>query len=88
MIAIPLAGVLQVDPIGAGLLSLNGTLGLAGWQWLFLIEGLPAIALGFIAFAYLPDRPTDAHWLAPAGRDWLVGRLAAERRQREATAEP
>jgi ACS family tartrate transporter-like MFS transporter len=57
-------------------------LGLAGWQWLFLVEGIPAIFLGVIVLAYLTDRPETAHWLSPEEKDWLVTKLAAERDSR------
>ena len=59
-------------------------LGLAGWQWLFLVEGVPAILLGLIVLAYLTDRPETAHWLSSAEKDWLVSRLAAEHGSRGA----
>jgi ACS family tartrate transporter-like MFS transporter len=80
MIAIPLSGVIG-GPVSGALLGLNGRLGLAGWQWLFLLEGLPAVVLGFVVLAYLTDRPEDATWLTPAERDWLSTRLSEEREQ-------
>jgi len=61
------------------LLELNGLHGLAGWQWLFLLEGLPAVIMGTSVLFYLKDRPETTHWLTPAERDWLVETLAAER---------
>jgi ACS family tartrate transporter-like MFS transporter len=69
-------------PISGLLLGLNGWLGLKGWQWLFLIEGVPSCLLGFAVLRYLTDRPEQARWLKPAERDWLVARLAAERQHR------
>ena len=80
MIAIPISGVIG-GPISGALLNLNGWLGLTGWQWLFLLEGLPAVFLGFIVLRYLPDRPEEAKWLKQEQRDWLVSRLATERRR-------
>jgi MFS transporter, ACS family, tartrate transporter len=65
-------------PIGSGLLSLNGVLGLAGWKWLFIAEGLPTVVLACVVFSFLPDRPADARWLTPPQRDWLTERLAAQ----------
>ena len=78
MTAIPVAGIIG-GPISGALLGLNGTLGLAGWQWLFLLEGIPAIVLGVMVFRYLPDRPETAAWLEPEQRRWLTERLAIER---------
>jgi len=78
MTAIPVTGLVG-GPISVALLQLNGWHGLAGWQWLFLMEGVPAVVLGTVAFFYLTDRPEDARWLAPEERRWLVGVLAAER---------
>ncbi len=78
MTAIPISGVIG-GPLSGMLLGLSGRLGLAGWQWLFLLEGVPAIGLGIAVLGYLPNRPEDAAWLAPEQRKWLVERLAAER---------
>jgi ACS family tartrate transporter-like MFS transporter len=58
---------------------LNGTFGLAGWQWLFLVEGVPAVLLGVIVLVYLTDQPATAHWLTPAERSWLANELTDER---------
>jgi MFS transporter, ACS family, tartrate transporter len=70
--------VLLGAPLSTALLSLDGLGGFHGWQWLFVIEGIPAVLLGFVVLAYLTDRPADAKWLPPAQRDWLVARLAHE----------
>lgn len=78
MIAVPLSMVVG-GPLGGYLLGLSGKAGLAGWQWLFLIEGVPSILLGFLVLAYMSERPEDAAWLTPAEREWLSGRMAAER---------
>jgi ACS family tartrate transporter-like MFS transporter len=77
MTAVPVSGVIG-GPLSGALLSLNGLFGLAGWQWLFLVEGLPAILLGVIVLVYLTDRPETADWLSSAEKDWLASRLAAE----------
>ncbi len=82
MAAIPLSTVIGA-PISGGLLSLHGGLGLAGWQWLFVIEAVPAIILAGVVFFYLTDRPADATWLATDERNWLAERLELERRHRE-----
>ena len=83
MAAIPLSTVIGA-PVSGLLLYLHGGLGLAGWQWLFIIEAVPAIILAGVVFFYLTDRPTDAAWLAADERNWLSEKLVAERRQREA----
>src|SRR6201997_2934168 len=83
MAAIPLSTVIGA-PISGLLFYLHGGLGLAGWQWLFLIEAIPAIVLAFVVFFYLTDRPEEASWLASDEREWLSRRLLLERRQREA----
>jgi ACS family tartrate transporter-like MFS transporter len=78
MTATAMAGVVG-GPLSGALLEMDGIGGLAGWQWLFLIEGLPAVALGFVVLRVLCDRPEQAQWLEPHERSWLVARLAAER---------
>jgi ACS family tartrate transporter-like MFS transporter len=77
-VAIPLSQVLG-GAIGGSLLGLGGTANLSGWQWLFLIEGAPSFGLGIIVWFYLTDSPSEAHWLPPIDRDWLVARLGRER---------
>ena len=57
----------------------NGSLGLQGWQWMFLCEGVPAMVLGLLTLRLMTERPSDAAWLAPEQRDWLERELAAER---------
>ena len=81
MTAVPVSGVVG-GPLSGALLTLNGLFGLAGWQWLFLVEGIPAILLGIIVLVYLTDRPEAANWLSSAEKDWLVSTLAAERSSR------
>jgi MFS transporter, ACS family, tartrate transporter len=76
MMASPLAGVLG-GPISGLLLGVR-TAHLSGWQWLFLIEGLPAVLLGGVVLAYLTDCPEVAPWLATDERAWLTGELARE----------
>jgi sugar phosphate permease len=65
-------------PIGGMLLDLNGTLGLKGWQWVFMVTGVPAIIMGFVTLAYLDDRPESARFLTASEKDWLHDTLAAE----------
>ncbi len=66
-------------PISGWILDQSKSLGgLAGWQWLFLLEGFPAILLGFVVLFYLPDNPAKAVWLSPQERDWIIARYKAE----------
>ncbi len=71
-------------PVGGLLLRLDGVLGLAGWQWLFIAEALPTFAVFFATWKLLTDRPADATWLDPAQKAWLIERLSSEQAQREA----
>jgi len=68
-------------PLSGLLLELDGWHGLGGWQWLFLIEGVPAVVLGFITFAYLPDGPKNATWLSNEEKKWIDVTLERERQQ-------
>ena len=70
-------------PVSAWLLTLDGALGLQGWQWLFLIEALPPIIMCVVTWVLLTDRPKDAAWLRPEQRTWLQQRLDSEQSQRE-----
>jgi ACS family tartrate transporter-like MFS transporter len=74
MIAVPLAGAIG-NPISAWLLGLDGWYGLAGWQWVFLLEGLPSVLIGLSVLAILTDRPAQAQWLSEPQREWLIARL-------------
>jgi ACS family tartrate transporter-like MFS transporter len=58
--------------------------GLASWRWVFILEGIPPVVLGVFSFFYLTDRPSDAHWLSPEQKDWLMSALTREAREREA----
>jgi ACS family tartrate transporter-like MFS transporter len=82
MLAIPLSGVVG-GPISGALLGLHGAFGLSGWQWLFLLEGVPAVLLGVVVLRVLTDGPEDASWLTEAEREVLLSRLSAERTERE-----
>jgi ACS family tartrate transporter-like MFS transporter len=75
--AIPICGVVG-GPISGALLGLDGYLGLQGWQWLFLLEGIPSVLVGLAVLWLLPDRPRDARWLPPAERSWLEATLEEE----------
>jgi sugar phosphate permease len=80
--AIPVSGIIGA-PISGFLLTLDGMGGLAGWQWLYILEGLPAILLAPVVLIYLRDNPAEVKWLAPEERSWLVAKLAGEKKQRE-----
>jgi MFS transporter, ACS family, tartrate transporter len=77
MTAAPLSGVIG-GPLSGALLGLHQKAGLAGWQWMFLLEGIPAILLGGLAWAYLVDRPALARWLSDEQREWLQQTLDRE----------
>jgi ACS family tartrate transporter-like MFS transporter len=76
-VAWPLSTVVM-GALAGTLLGLQGTLGLAGWQWLFLIEGLPAVVMGIVIFFLLPEKPAEAKWLSPNEKEWLEQRLQAD----------
>src|SRR5690349_2472550 len=78
MMAAPVS-VIVGAPVSEALLKMDGVLGLAGWHWLFLMEGLPAVVLGLMALAVLTDRPEKAGWLPAPDREWLSRTMAAER---------
>jgi MFS family permease len=73
-------------PIGGALLDLDGFLGLRGWEWVFLVTGIPAVAMGFVALSYLDDRPETAHFLAPDEKEWLRRTLEQETRTMQKTS--
>jgi ACS family tartrate transporter-like MFS transporter len=66
------------SPISGALMELPRFAGLSNWQWLYLIEGAPAVVLGFVVLKVLTDKPEEATWLAAEEREWLVSRLNAE----------
>jgi ACS family tartrate transporter-like MFS transporter len=72
-----LAGVFG-GPISGALLKLGGIYGLKGWQWLFLLEGIPAVLLGLVTLYYLDDKPAEAKWLSPAEKTWLSETIQRE----------
>jgi ACS family tartrate transporter-like MFS transporter len=77
MLAIPMSYVVS-SAFAAPILALNGTWGIAGWKWLFILEGLPAVAMGVFCFFYLTDSPAKVSWLTEEERNWLTTTLAAE----------
>ncbi len=76
-VSLPLSSVVMGSVAGA-ILNLDGTFGLRGWQWLFLIEGFPAVLLSVVFLKYLPDGPNVAGWLTAPERIWIEAQLAAE----------
>jgi MFS transporter, ACS family, tartrate transporter len=83
MAAVPISGVIG-SPLSSWLLGLDGMLSLAGWQWLFIIEGLPSVLLAAVVWLYLPDHPRAARWLSSSEQERLEASLARERAHREA----
>ncbi len=81
MVASPLSNVVGL-PISAVLLHLDGHWGLRGWQWLFLVEGLPAILLSVVVMIRLTDRPAVAQWLSVEERQWLLSKVEGESKSR------
>ena len=82
MVAIPISSVIG-GPLSGLLLAMNGWLGLAGWQWLFIVEGLPAVIVGLMLLTRLTDRPEDARWLTADERRIVREQLAVEIKPKE-----
>ena len=82
MLAIPFSSIVGA-PISGALLNLSGW-GLAGWQWLFILEALPSVLMSIGVILYLTDYPVHAHWLEHEERDWLQARLDEEHRTKQA----
>jgi ACS family tartrate transporter-like MFS transporter len=76
-VAIPVSSFLG-SPISAALLGVDGWLGLHGWQWMFILEGAPAVLLGLFCLFVLSDKPSGARWLDAEQKEWLNGRLLSE----------
>jgi len=83
-VAIPVSSFLG-SPISAALLGVDGWLGLRGWQWMFIMEGAPAILLGLICLFVLSDKPSGARWLDAEQKAWLDSRLQSENREKNAS---
>ena len=84
MTAVVVAGIIG-GPISGALLSLDGVGGLAGWQWLFVVEGLPAVVLGVVVLRVLPGQPSEARWLTRDEQQALTAALVAEDASPEST---
>jgi MFS family permease len=82
MAAIPLSGVIGSPLAGWIMHAFGGLYGLRGWQWLFILEGIPAILLGIVAYLYLDDGPAASNWLSEDEKSLLLGELESDRRTR------
>ena len=80
MAAVPISIAIG-SPISGALLTMDGILGLHGWQWLFLVEAAPAVLLAGVVLIYMTDRPEKAGWLTDEERNWLVDEMRSEERQ-------
>lgn len=78
MTAIPLSALIGA-PLSGFLLETASFWSIASWKWMFIIEGIPAIILGVVVLVYLTDRPSEAKWLTPEEKDWLISRLSVEK---------
>ncbi|MFK4723971.1 ACS family tartrate transporter-like MFS transporter [Bradyrhizobium niftali] len=81
LVAIPVSSVIG-GPLGGMLLEMDGHLGLAGWQWLFIIEGIPAVLIGLALLKLLANRPQEATWLTPEEKRIIIASLDNEKRDR------
>src|SRR3978361_294771 len=84
-VAVPISTVIGA-PISGLLLGLDGMMGLKGWQWLFIIEGIPSMLLGIVTWFYLTDRPEKADWLTAEQKAWLAAKLQAETATKQAAS--
>ncbi|MYN11202.1 MFS transporter [Pseudoduganella aquatica] len=87
MVAVPMASFVG-SPLSALLLQADGMLGLRGSHWLFILEGVPTVAMGVVCLFFLTDRPQQARWLTEEQRNWLAGRLEQERNAKKGGAKP
>jgi len=81
-IAVPVANAVASVVSGA-IMEMDGVLGLKGWQWVFILEAIPAVVLAFVVLRYMTDRPAVAEWLDADQKEWLESELQAERRKVE-----
>ena len=81
MLGVPLSSVIG-GPMSAYLLTMDGVWGFAGWKWMFVVQGLPAVFIGIAVLMYLRDRPADAEWLTDDERRELISMLEEEPRHK------
>lgn len=86
LLCIPLSSFIG-SPISGAILGMDGLLDLRGWQWMFILEGVPNIVFGLIVLFYLTETPAEAHWLTQPQRAWLQTQYDAERAKRAAEIE-
>ncbi|ALK99207.1 MFS transporter permease [Massilia sp. WF1] len=82
MVAVPMASFVG-SPLSALLLQADGLFGLRGWHWLFILEGIPTVLMGFACLVFLTDRPEQAKWLSEEQRNWLSARIEKERNEKK-----
>ena len=83
LIGLPIA-VAAGAPISTALLGMEGVLGLHGWQWMYIAEGVPTVLIGVVTFFVLTDKPEQAKFLTAEEKAWLGAKLLAERKAKEA----
>lgn len=88
MAAMPIAGVIGAPMSGAIMETMHGYIGLSGWQWMFIIQGLPSVAMALVVYRLLPDRPSDARWLTEQEKGALQDELAEEANSRSGVVHP
>lgn len=81
LIGIPLATIIAT-PISQWIMHTVNWSGLAGWRWVYILEGVPSVVMGFVTWWYLTDRPSEAKWLSEEEREWIVRELAKEKSQK------
>ncbi len=82
-LALPVSVALGA-PISTAILGMDGVLGIAGWKWIYILEGIPTVLLGIGVLFYLTDKPAQAKWLTAEEKQWLISTLESERRAVEA----
>ena len=85
MAAAPISTAIS-SPISAALLHMHGILGLAGWQWIFIVEAIPALLFSVVVFFYMTDKPEQARWLQDDERAWLIETMKAENARKAGSA--
>jgi ACS family tartrate transporter-like MFS transporter len=78
IVAVPISTVIGA-PLSGFILTMDGLLGLRGWQWVFIVEGVPAVLMGIFTWFYMTDRPETASWLPQEQRNWLVNECNRDR---------